>query len=92
MKGQFDDPSAPSEAVHLVVLQHGLHGSPQDYASLQPILTSVLQDQRAHVVATRSNSTEYYTTHDGIDIGGVRLADEVELLAAQCPKYVERPY
>ncbi|ETV99976.1 hypothetical protein H310_07427 [Aphanomyces invadans] len=86
MAGRYEQSLALEEAVHLVVLQHGLHGSPKDYASLQPILASVLQDEGVHVVASQSNCKDFSTTHDGIDLGGVRLADEVEMLVAQCPK------
>ncbi|KAH9149807.1 hypothetical protein AeRB84_007246 [Aphanomyces euteiches] len=73
------------DAVHLVILQHGLHGSPQDYSTFQPILQSVLRDHGVYVVSCTSNSKEYLTTHDGIDLGGLRLADEVEQIALQCP-------
>ncbi|OQR92143.1 hypothetical protein ACHHYP_04075 [Achlya hypogyna] len=72
------------DATHLVVLQHGLHGSPADYQTFEFILKDVFRDVTGlYIVAAESNAKD---THDGIDVGGTRLADEVEALAASCPK------
>ncbi|EQC30088.1 hypothetical protein SDRG_12149 [Saprolegnia diclina VS20] len=75
---------AAADATHLVVLQHGLHGSPSDYHTFAFILRDVFRDEPGlYIVAAASNATD---THDGIDAGGLRLADEVEHLAASCPR------
>ncbi|OQR93242.1 hypothetical protein THRCLA_08496 [Thraustotheca clavata] len=82
-------PTTPIEAdvTHLVVLQHGLHGSPRDYHTFEFILKQVFANEPGLcIVAAQSNATESMLTHDGIDAGGIRLANEIESIAALCPK------
>ncbi|KDO21097.1 hypothetical protein SPRG_13806 [Saprolegnia parasitica CBS 223.65] len=80
----FGPPPRDAAATHLVVLQHGLHGSPSDYHTFGFILRDVFRDEPGlYIVAATSNAKD---THDGIDAGGLRLADEVQSLAATCPR------
>ncbi|KAF0690506.1 Aste57867_18096 [Aphanomyces stellatus] len=50
-----------------------------------PVMETVFQHQGVYIVASTCNAKDYYTTHDGIDAGGLRLADHVEIIAASCP-------
>lgn len=64
---------SPPRRVHVVVLVHGNHGSPGDWARFHAPLRKHLGEDVV-VIASESNAD---TTHRGVAIGGRRLADEV---------------
>lgn len=78
------------EVEHLIVLQHGLHGNPNDWRYFKQVLAFGLSssegesdeesrgnNNKIHVHVSTQNAQSYFTTHDGIDAGGLRLAEEI---------------
>jgi len=65
---------------HVVVLQHGLHGFPSTFDSLVTLLKNKLASDNYHFHIAISNSGKFLITHDGIDVGGKRLVEEIEML------------
>lgn len=72
-------------ASHLLVLQHGLHGSEHDFANFAHLIREHLTAEGVHVHAAARNAATFFQTYDGIDQGGERLADEIETVAARMP-------
>jgi hypothetical protein len=70
--------------VHLVVLQHGLWGRPDDVARLAAYLQAAFEtaEARQHlqdrVVVLNSTCNARVLTYDGIDVCGARLAKLVQ--------------
>eukprot|EP00878_Enallax_costatus_P041377 GHUV01048123.1.p1 GENE.GHUV01048123.1~~GHUV01048123.1.p1 ORF type:complete len:103 (-),score=9.78 GHUV01048123.1:287-595(-) len=68
--------------VHLVVLQHGLWGSPGDVANLTSYLEQALAQHTAHedeqLAFLKSAVNARTLTYDGIDVCGARLAQLVQ--------------
>lgn len=67
---------------HLVILQHGLYGSPSNMVVLQNKLN---QYGGGKILAHLATSNDGLRTRDGVAAGGKRLADEVRSLVAQNP-------
>jgi hypothetical protein len=65
---------------HLVILVHGLHGSPSDFDVLRKRLSESHPTLRMH--SSQANSG-WFATHDGVEQCGTRLAKEVEQLLLQ---------
>lgn len=64
----------PPKKTHLVILVHGLHGRKTDLSSI----ANLLQSKYENVFCFASECNEGLTiTHDGIDRGGIRLAQEI---------------
>jgi Putative serine esterase (DUF676) len=68
---------APPHALHLVVLQHGLNGSPSNMMRLKEHLETELQrytppDMR--IVLLNSEVSRARATYDGVDVCGAKLA------------------
>jgi esterase/lipase len=78
------DNDVVNSAVHLVVLQHGLWGRPDDVARLAAYLQAAFQtadaQQQLHdrVVVLNSTCNARVLTYDGIDVCGARLAKFVQ--------------
>lgn len=72
-------------ASHLFVLEHGLHGSDQDFVNFEKLLVEHLAKEDVHVHCATSNAASFFQTYDGIDAGGERLADEIQALAKRMP-------
>eukprot|EP00033_Pygsuia_biforma_P000247 GCRY01000307.1.p1 GENE.GCRY01000307.1~~GCRY01000307.1.p1 ORF type:complete len:462 (+),score=98.76 GCRY01000307.1:273-1658(+) len=70
--------------LHLVFLQHGLGGSCSDLEVVGDILKSHFCSQSVKVFNSPINNGMLVST-DGIDKGGVRLADYVEVVLRQHP-------
>ncbi|OWZ20208.1 hypothetical protein PHMEG_0005408 [Phytophthora megakarya] len=73
-------------ATHLVILQHGLLGSQHDFARFVKIFRSQFHPDELYLYTSESNAASFFQTYDGVDLGGKRLADEIEQLAAKMPK------
>ncbi|KAJ6258855.1 hypothetical protein Dda_5750 [Drechslerella dactyloides] len=69
---------APPAADHLVVLVHGLWGNPSHMEYIASTMRSRYDDSRVIVHVAARNSGNY--TYDGIELGGERLAHEIEEL------------
>ena len=75
-----------AQDVHLLILIHGMWGSPSNLASMHRIMkeirlndSSVDPDGKAlHIMLAETNQAE--STYDGIDWGGERVATEVSLV------------
>ncbi|KAF3927445.1 hypothetical protein ABW21_db0207776 [Orbilia brochopaga] len=67
---------APPAADHLVVLVHGLWGNPSHMEYIASTLRSRYDDSRLIVHVAARNSGNH--TYDGIELGGERLAREIE--------------
>lgn len=73
-------------ATHLVILQHGLLGSMHDFARFVEIFRAQFQsDELLYLHAGESNASSFFQTYDGVDQGGERLADEIQVLAMKMP-------
>lgn len=80
-------PSAPSPraaATHLLVLSHGLQGTVEDFNYLlETFYASTAVTSGAMVVhASRVNTDK---THDGITLGGLRLAEDIMQIISEHP-------
>ena len=71
----MDTPSQ-SHAEHLCVLVHGLWGTPSHLDHLRETLRAQHPDDRLHILAAKSNAQNF--TYDGIEVGGERIAHEIE--------------
>ncbi|KAF3940318.1 hypothetical protein ABW19_dt0200961 [Dactylella cylindrospora] len=67
---------APPTADHLVVLVHGLWGNPSHMEYLADTIKSRYDDSQLIVHVAAKNSGNH--TYDGIELGGERLAREIE--------------
>lgn len=79
----------PTQNVHLLVLIHGMWGTPQNLASMHRIMketrleASVEPDGTTlHIMLPETNQAE--STYDGIDWGGERVAAEVSISTHRC--------
>ncbi|RLN97070.1 hypothetical protein BBJ28_00013630 [Nothophytophthora sp. Chile5] len=72
-------------STHLVVLQHGLLGSSRDFAQFEGLLQSQFREDDVYIHSGECNAGSFFQTYDGVDLGGERLADEVQELAKQMP-------
>ena len=79
------DSSAPAKDAHLCVLIHGLWGNPKHLANLAAGLRAKHAESELRIFISKSNSDS--RTYDGIEVGGERVAqeleDEVERLAEE---------
>ncbi|RAL15332.1 lipase ROG1 family protein [Aspergillus homomorphus CBS 101889] len=77
---ELDNGRTPAEtsrnADHLCVLVHGLWGNPSHLDFIATSLRDRFKEDRLHILAAKRNSGNY--TYDGIELGGERLAHEVE--------------
>jgi len=70
-------------AVHLLVLIHGMWGSPAHLTEMARVIQEAHDHEQSmvkndlHVLVAQTNSDEF--TYDGIDYGGERVAEEVSL-------------
>ncbi|PYH45511.1 lipase ROG1 family protein [Aspergillus saccharolyticus JOP 1030-1] len=80
MEMELDNGRAPTEtsrkADHLCVLVHGLWGNPSHLDFIATSLRDRYNEDRLHILVAKRNSGNY--TYDGIELGGERLAHEVE--------------
>lgn len=78
------DAGAPPE--HLVILCHGLHGSPGSVQALSHALHLAHGfGNRLLIHLSLANFTSIRSTHSGVAAGGERLASEIEGLVAKYP-------
>lgn len=63
-----------TERNHLVVLVHGLHGASTDLIAIKDALEAANLDIVVHCASCNDG---FLFTHDGIDKGGTRLANEI---------------
>jgi hypothetical protein len=76
------DPSR-QQPKHLVVMVHGLHGSCGDFTYMSEQLQAKFGgDVLPHAASCNSG---FLLTHEGIDVGGRRLAEEVEEITEEYP-------
>ena len=68
-------------ADHLAVLVHGLWGNPSHLNHLRDTLRAEFTEERLHILIPTSNSDNQ--TYDGIEVGGERIANEVEQRLAE---------
>lgn len=73
-----------TETTHLIVLQHGLHGDESDWGYFKQVLDVSFPDKVLVHIST-CNSKTRFSTHDGIDAGGQRLAEEILQLVQTNP-------
>ena len=82
--------SSSGNNIHLIVLVHGIFGSPLEMGNLQEFLVEqgakrTIDDPAAndHQFVVHSTGCNEGRTHDGLAAGGTRIADEInEWLAA----------
>lgn len=76
----------PSHAEHLIVLQHGLHGSQRDWKYFEQVLhVGNESNGRVYCHVATSNDGSRVKTHDGIELGGRRLVREIVELTKSMP-------
>ncbi|KAI9860649.1 MAG: hypothetical protein M1830_006222, partial [Pleopsidium flavum] len=63
-------------ADHLCVLVHGLWGNPSHLSYLASALREKYPEDRLHILVAKRNSGSF--TYDGIELGGERVAQEIE--------------
>ncbi|SMR42064.1 unnamed protein product [Zymoseptoria tritici ST99CH_1E4] len=73
-----------ASADHLAVLVHGFWGNPSHLKHLQETLQKRHSADRLHILLAKSNSNNH--TYDGIEVGGERIANEVEEKIAELEK------
>ncbi|KJX97809.1 lipase/serine esterase like protein [Zymoseptoria brevis] len=73
-----------ASADHLAVLVHGFWGNPSHLKHLQDTLQKRHSADRLHILVAKSNSNNH--TYDGIEVGGERIANEVEEKIAELEK------
>ena len=79
--------AASSEPTHLAVLVHGLHGSPASLARVHQSLVDSFASQGLLVHSAVANAEapfSIFSTSDGIEAGGRRLAAEVLYCVCGC--------
>ena len=69
-------------ANHLIVMQHGFHGTPWDLAIIEETLQKLFTQGQVRVVCPNLN-TEWFQTHEGIQKGGQALYQAVLSTAAE---------
>ncbi|KAF2262839.1 lipase/serine esteras-like protein [Lojkania enalia] len=70
-------PASPSSKPnHLCVLVHGLWGTPDHLKFLATSLRDKYPEDKLHILVPKRNSGSF--TYDGIELGGERVANEVE--------------
>ncbi|KAF2074369.1 hypothetical protein CYY_004344 [Polysphondylium violaceum] len=62
---------------HLVIMQHGLHGSVNDFNSIKEALLNQFNNNSNLIIVNSKCNDFFLGTHHGIDKCGERLADEV---------------
>nr|CCA19986.1 conserved hypothetical protein [Albugo laibachii Nc14]CCA23300.1 conserved hypothetical protein [Albugo laibachii Nc14] len=72
-------------ARHLIVCQHGLLGSEKDFSQFVALFQMHLSTHNLYIHSAESNAVSIFTTYDGIDQGGNRLANEIQRIAKQMP-------
>ncbi|KAK4634710.1 Lipid droplet phospholipase 1 [Fulvia fulva] len=65
-----------ASADHLAVICHGLWGNPSHLNHLRDTLRAAYSDQSLHILVPTSNSDNQ--TYDGVEVGGERIANEIE--------------
>ncbi|OJJ76002.1 hypothetical protein ASPBRDRAFT_192179 [Aspergillus brasiliensis CBS 101740] len=77
---ELDNGHPPTEtsrnADHLCVLVHGLWGNPSHLDYVTSSLRSRYSEDRLHILTAKRNAGNF--TYDGIEVGGERVAHEVE--------------
>ncbi|KAF2014935.1 lipase/serine esteras-like protein [Aaosphaeria arxii CBS 175.79] len=68
--------STPSSAEHLCVLVHGLWGNPEHLKNLSAALRERYAEDKLHIFIPKRNAGSF--TYDGIELGGERVAHEIE--------------
>lgn len=68
---------------HLVVLVHGVSGEPECFSVLEQILENQLLEGEVVVLASSVNSGA--SSHDGIEVCGSRLGEEISQVIAERP-------
>ncbi|DAZ96400.1 TPA: hypothetical protein N0F65_012481 [Lagenidium giganteum] len=84
-KGIDKDAKDTIHASHLVVCQHGLHGSDADFVHFVRLLHEHLAHADVFVHSATCNAQGFFQTYDGVDTGGQRLADEILGLSKRMP-------
>mmetsp|Transcript_8450 Transcript_8450/g.11000 ORF Transcript_8450/g.11000 Transcript_8450/m.11000 type:complete len:480 (-) Transcript_8450:331-1770(-) len=81
-------PATTDTPEHLIVLVHGLEGTPEDLAYLSKVLTERAErtDKSVLVHCARAN---HRRTRDGVVRGGKRLASEIESVVKAYPSLKE---
>ncbi|KAI9928949.1 hypothetical protein ASPWEDRAFT_49377 [Aspergillus wentii DTO 134E9] len=69
-------PETPPKANHLCVLVHGLWGNPTHLDYVSTSLRQRYSEDRLYILAAKRNAGNF--TYDGIELGGERLAHEIE--------------
>ncbi|MCJ1254883.1 hypothetical protein MMC24_002699 [Lignoscripta atroalba] len=64
------------KADHLCVLVHGLWGNPKHLSYLATTLRETYPEEELQILVAKRNSDSF--TYDGIDLGGERVAHEIE--------------
>ncbi|KAK7012219.1 DUF676-domain-containing protein [Favolaschia claudopus] len=62
-------------STHILVLLHGMWGSPVHLAELHRIVRETIPDPALHILLAETNKED--GTYDGIDWGGERVAEEI---------------
>ena len=73
----------PSAPFHLIVLVSGLFGSRANWTAYSEVLSTHLDPTSTYIYTSTSN--EYFSTYQGIDTCGARLANEVATVASNLP-------
>lgn len=74
---------AGSGLEHLLVLVHGVSGVPECFSVLEKILGNQLPKEEVVLLASRVNSGG--SSHDGIEVCGMRLAEEIKQVISENP-------
>mmetsp|Transcript_5311 Transcript_5311/g.12909 ORF Transcript_5311/g.12909 Transcript_5311/m.12909 type:complete len:457 (+) Transcript_5311:252-1622(+) len=69
---------------HLLVLVHGLTGMPNDLGCLQKVIEEEA-DVEEREILIHATDVNIGKTHDGVEAGGCRVAEDVAQVAAQYP-------
>jgi triacylglycerol esterase/lipase EstA (alpha/beta hydrolase family) len=73
------------QASHLVVMQHGLHGTTNDFAHFERLFQQYFTQENVFVHCAKSNCQGIFQTYDGVDTGGERLAKEIQEISEKMP-------
>ncbi len=80
--------TSATDATHLVVFQHGLLGSDNDFRNFVALFEKYFPAEHLYPYVTECNATHFsslFLTYDGIETGGTRLADEIIAVASTLP-------